>query len=76
MSVKARAVSKPDYLVPIEPQNYKFIEEQARKRGNISIEECFNQIMEEIMMRKMLEDENQHFKERMRKFDEEIRRWN
>jgi hypothetical protein len=45
------AIRKPNYLVPITPENYKFIEETAVERGNISIEECFNNLMELDMMR-------------------------
>jgi hypothetical protein len=81
VNIRARAVREPehllvsitgrlgggDYPVPITPQNYKFIEEQARKRANISIEECFNQIMEEEMKREMLKEVNP--------FDEKVRRW-
>jgi hypothetical protein len=31
--------------------------------------------MEEIMMRKMLEEVNPHYRELIRKFDEKVRRW-
>jgi hypothetical protein len=90
VNIKARAVRGPehllapitggrggggDYPVPITSQIYKFIEEQARKRGNISVEECFNNLMEEIVMSKMLEDVNPYYRELMRRLDEKVRRW-
>jgi hypothetical protein len=89
VNIKARAVREPerllvsitggrgggDYPVPITPQIYKSIEEQARKRGNISVEECFNNLMEEIVMSKMLEDLNPRYRELMRRLDEKVRRW-
>jgi hypothetical protein len=52
-----------DYLqkIPIEPQNYKLLEELSKERGNISIEECLQQIMEEEMMREMLKEVNPYY---------------
>jgi hypothetical protein len=67
-------LSGGDVPIEITPENYKFLEERARKQGNISIEECFNNFLELEMMRMELEDAYPWFRERMHKVDE-VRRW-
>jgi hypothetical protein len=45
------------------------------KKENISIEECFNNLMEIEMMSMQLEDVYTHYRKIMQNFREDVRKW-
>jgi hypothetical protein len=45
------------------------------KKENISIEECFNNLMEMEMMNMQLEDVYTHYRKIMQNFREDVRKW-